>query len=124
MNKQHPAIDAYRTLRKQEPNVALLHFALLQQAWLEMRGVPELRPSEYAMTILRSMSFAFLLSQGFSEHEVRDQLVEVMESFEREYGALAESVAEDDDRPMVRTRRRGSNVIPFPQGKKIVRRRQ
>ncbi len=115
MNKQHPAIDAYRALRKQEPNVALLHFALLQQAWLEMRGVPEQRPSEYAMTILRSMSFAFLLSQGFSEHEVRDQLVEVMESFEREYGALAESVAEDDDRPMVRTRQPGSNVILFPQ---------
>ncbi len=115
MNKQHPAIDAYRALRKQEPNIAFLHFALMQQSWLEVRSVPEQRPSDYAMALLRAMAYAFLLSQGFSEHEVRDQLVEVMESFEREYGALAEFVAEDDDRPMVRTRRPGSNVILFPQ---------
>ena len=67
------------------------------------------------MTILRSMSFAFLLSQGFAEREVQDQLIETMESFEREYGTLVESVAEDDARPMVRTRRPGSNIIPFPQ---------
>lgn len=114
MNKQHPAIDAYRSLRKQEPNTALLHFALFQQAWLEARGVPEQRPSEYAMVLLRAMAYAFLLSQGFSEHEVRDQLIKIMESFEKEFGTLVQSIAEDDDRPMVRTRRRGSNVIVFP----------
>lgn len=115
MSKQHPAISAYRSLRKQEPNAALLHLALLQQVWFEIRGAPVQRPSDYAMTILRSMSFAFLLSQGFSEHEARDQLIEAMESFERQYGAVAESVAENDDRPMRRTRHHG-NVIVFPQG--------
>ena len=116
MSKQHPAISAYRSLRKQESNATLLHFALLQQAWLEIRGVPEQRPSEYAMVLLRAMAYAFLLSQGFSEREIHDQLVAAMESFEKEYGTLVESVAEDDDRPMVRTRRLGSNVIMFPQG--------
>ena len=80
MSKQHPAISAYRSLRKQESNTTLLHFALLQQAWLETRGVPEQRPSEYSMVLLRAMTYAFLLSQGFSEHEVRDQLIETMES--------------------------------------------
>ena len=92
-----------------------MDFSLIQQMWLRVRGTPEQHPSEYAMTILRSMSFAFLLSQGFSEREVRDQVIETMESFEKEYGTLVESVAEDDDRPMVRTRQPGSNVILFPQ---------
>ena len=121
---EHPSIKTYRELLKQEPNTAFLDFSLIQQMWLRARGTPEQRPSDYAMVLLRAMAFAFMLSQGYSEHEIREQLIEVMEQFEREYGALAESVAEDDDRPMVRTRRRGSNVIPFPQGKKIVRRRQ
>ncbi len=112
----HPAIKAFAQLRKQEPNVALLHFALLQQAWLEMRGAPEQRPSEYALVLLRAMTYAFLLSQGFSEHEARDQLIEMMEGFELQYRALAEWIVEGDERPMVRTRGPGSNVILFPQG--------
>lgn len=121
MNKQHPAITAYEALRKQEPNTELLHFALIQQIWFEARGIPEQRPSDHAMALLRVMAFTFLLSQGYAPREVRDQLIEVMEGFEREYSALAKSVAEDDARPMVRTRQPGSDVIPgsnvilFPQ---------
>jgi hypothetical protein len=117
MNKQHPAIAAYEALRKQEPNVALLHFALIQQAWLEMRGVPEQRPSEYAMVLLRAMAYAFLLSQGFSEREVRDQLIEGMETFEKQFRALAESsIVKGGEPPMRRTRPAGNVVRLFPQG--------
>ena len=108
----HPAIKAFAQLRKQEPNVTLLHFALLQQAWLEMRGVPEQRPSEYAMTLLRAMAYAFLLSQGYSEREVRDELITAMETFEQQYRALAESIVEGGEPRMRRTRWSGK-VIPL-----------
>lgn len=116
MSEQHPAIAAYQALRKQEPNVALLHFALIQQAWFEMRGVPEQRPSEYAMTLLRAMAYSFLLLQGYSEREVRDELITAMETFERQYHALAESIVEGGEGRMRRTRWSGKVIPLFPQG--------
>ena len=113
MNKQHPAISAYRSLRKQaDDNPPLLHFSLAQQVWLEVRGSPRRTPSDYSLVWLRVMSAAFVIAYGRD-----DPLPEIMESFERQYRALAESIveAENDDHPMRRTRHHG-NVIPFPAG--------
>ena len=110
MNKQHPAIVAYQKLRKQEPNEAFLDFSLIQQMWLRVRGIPERQPSDHAMVLLRVMAFTFLLSQGFSEHEVRDQLVETMEGFERGYVRLI--LPSDEPTKMRRTRWPGK-VIPL-----------
>ena len=111
MNKQHPAIAAYARLRKQtDDNPPLLHFSLAQQVWLEVRGSPRHTPSDYSLVWLRAMSAAFVIAYGRD-----DPLPEIMGSFERQYRALAESIVEDDDRPMRRTRHHG-NVIPFPAG--------
>ena len=112
MSKQHRAIAAaYARLRKEaDENPALLHFALAQHVWFDVRGAPSQRPSDYSLVWLRAMSAAFVIA-----HERDDPITEVMEQFEREYRALAESIVEDDDRPMIRTRRPGSNVILFPQ---------
>lgn len=108
-NTDHPAIKAFAQLRKQTDNAADLHFALMQQAWFDVRGAPEQGPSDYAMALLRAMAFAFLLSQGYSEREVREQLIEAMTLFEKQYRAVAESIVKDgDDHPMVRTRHYGS----------------
>ena len=117
-DKQHPAVTAYASLCRQEPNRPLLDFALIQQAWLRERGSPYHRPSDYAMVLLRAMTYSFLLSQGFSEHEVRDQLVEAMEQFERQYGVLTESTVKDGEpKKMRRTRWAGAgNVIPLFSG--------
>lgn len=115
-NTDHPAIRAYAELRLQDDNSPRLDFALMQQMWLHVRGTPEQQPSDYAMSLLRTMSFAFLLSQGFSEPEVHNQLIEAMTLFEKQYRALAESIVEDDDRPMRRTRPAGNVVQLFPEG--------
>lgn len=115
MNKQHPAITAYERLCKQEPNRYFLDFALLQQAWLRERGASEQCPSDYALALLRAMSYGFLLSQGFAEHEVREQLVDAMTSFEKGHARLANSISARDDRPMKRTRWLGK-VIPLFSG--------
>lgn len=108
-NTDHPAIKAYAELRLQDDNAPRLDFALMQQMWLHVRSTPEQQPNDYAMSLLRTMSFAFLLSQGFSEPEVHNQLIEAMTLFEKQYRAVVESIVEDgDDRPMVRTRPPGS----------------
>ena len=113
MKKQHPAIVAYQKLRKQEPNEAFLDFSLIQQMWLRVREIPERQPSDHAMVLLRVMAFTFLLSQGFSEHEVRDQLVETMEGFERGY---AQFILPSDEPTKMRRTRWPGKVIPLFSG--------
>ena len=112
MKRQHPSIKTYRELLKQEPNAAYLDFSLIQQMWLRVRGTPEQRASDYAMVLLRAMAFSFLLSQGYSELEIREQQIEVMEQFEREYRVLSESIVKGGEARMRRTRRSG-NVVPL-----------
>lgn len=108
-NADHPAIEAYAELRLQDDNAPRLDFALMQQMWLHVRSTPAQQPCDYAMALLRAMSFAFLLSQGFSEREARNQLIEAMTLFEKQYRDVVESIVKDgDDRPMVRTRPPGS----------------
>ena len=122
-NKSHPAVSAYQELSRQETNPAYLHYTLAQQIWFDARVDPERRPTEYAMTLLRVMSYAFLLSKDYTEDEVHDRLVDAMEGFEKAYRGLASRRTKDADRPMVRTRppgsnvMSGSNIIPFPQAR-------
>jgi hypothetical protein len=112
----HPAIEAYARLRKQTDNAPRLDFALMQQMWLHVRSTAAQQPGDYAMTLLRAMCFAFLLSQGFSEQEARNDLIETMTSFEKEYLALASAIVEEGEPPMRRTRPAGNNIVPlFPQ---------
>lgn len=113
-NKIHPAVITYRELLLQEPNPAYLHYTLAQQIWLDARGAPDSRPSEYAMVVLRVMSYAFLLSQDLPEDKVHAKLIRVMESFENAYRNLAPCRTKDADHPMRRTRWPGGNVISFP----------
>ena len=106
-DKKHPAISAYQALRRQESNAALLHFALAQQIWIDVRGSASERPSEYSLVWLRAMSAAFVIA-----HNRDDPFVEVMEGFEKQYRALAESTVEGNEPRMRRTRWAG-NVVPL-----------
>jgi hypothetical protein len=133
MSTQHPAIEAFNSLRKQTDDVPRLHFALLQQLWFDARGDARQRPSDYSLMVLRAMTAAFLASEGRSEFEVRATLINVMEAFEREYVRLitavdevqgpdamrdAESPSKSRYRqaPMRRTKWPGTgNVVSFPK---------